>query len=183
MHGRIFGVATMSYGLGDVLARTLLGMVMMTVTPSTVTPASASHAWRCVFIISMIMAVLLSLPSLIWLENARTAPQKAINTQTTKNPSMRVRQIRFTLAKLFRKPKFWILIIMAPCLALIRETFISWTALYFTDALGMNPSDAAFMTLIFPLFGTVSTLLGGWAIDSMGPHKRGFVALVGCTGK
>lgn len=67
---------------------------------------------------------------------------------------------------------------MSPCLTLIRETFISWTAVFLSDTLKIKDGDAAMLSMLIPLFGTFSTLLGGWAVDRVRPARRGLIPVI-----
>jgi sugar phosphate permease len=148
----------------------------------------ASRAWRSVFLMAFFISSALSIPSLKWLRELR--PENCISTHSLVVPNgddafdgvlhnhqSPVKRPNFFLIilRLMRKPKFWVLAILSPCLTLIRETLATWTQVLLVDLLGITDSSAAMMSLIFPLFGTVSTLLGGWAIDKSTPFRRGFI--------
>lgn len=94
MHGRVLGVASLSYGLGDVLIRVFLGSLLtsasdrVAVTDPTTgasNPERAAYAWRYVFYMSMVIACVLLVPSLLWLKNdPESVPElDGINTDGT----------------------------------------------------------------------------------------------------
>lgn len=55
------------------------------------------------------------------------------------------------MAYLFTIPQFTLLFLLSPILTLIRETFITWTAVLLSDTMNMKDSDAAMMSTIFPV--------------------------------
>jgi sugar phosphate permease len=67
-------------------------------------------------------------------------------------------------------------------LTLIRETFASWAAVYLAVTLRLKDSDAAMLSMFFPLFGTFSTVAGGWAVDRSSPGRRGLIPVVCLAG-
>lgn len=75
-------------------------------------------------------------------------------------------------------PKFWALVILSALLTLIRETFNSWTPVYLEEELGLSPGDAATASMVFPLAGTASAILGGFLVDRVPKKWRGAVPLV-----
>ncbi len=187
MHGRVLGLASLSYGVGDVLARTVLGLFLVRFAPVSNLPEAAGSAWRSIFQISIVIALLMIIPALKWL---KSQPSQALlddtedyhkeykDSSASVDKNTQLSGFQLTIRRLLRLPKFWTLLVLAPCLALMRETFISWTAVYFSDVLNLSTSDAAMMSMFFPLFGTFSTLLGGWLIDWVSPARRGLVPVL-----
>ena len=82
------------------------------------------------------------------------------------------------LVPLAKSPKFWSLVILSALLTLIRETFNSWTPIYLTEELLMSDGDAATASMVFPLAGTFSALLGGYLVDRIPGAWRGAIPLV-----
>jgi OPA family glycerol-3-phosphate transporter-like MFS transporter len=82
------------------------------------------------------------------------------------------------LVPLAKSPKFWALLVLSALLTLIRETFNSWTPIYLTEELDMSDGDAATASMVFPLVGTLSAILGGFLVDKISPRWRGLIPLV-----
>lgn len=201
MHGRVFGIASLSYGIGDVCVRVSLGLLLIQFSPEHLTVVTAGIAWRKLYYSSLVIALLLLVPTALWLKNAPeeqeptpTTPDIDNAEDVTDQASLYHKELKrdtnrraktltndtfvLTVSRLVKMPKFWLLFLTAPCLALIRETFISWTAMYFTDVMQLTASNAAVISMLFPLFGTLSTVLGGWAMDNIRIERRGLISVV-----
>ena len=195
MHGRVLGLASLSYGLGDVLIRIFLGSILSGVADPVAMrtdPGSAGHAWRTVFVVSIVCTIFLVMPSFRWFKSLpEHVPElEYVNVDelysnndpgsleaSGKEKANRKQSVHIgdVLRVLLSNPKFYTLAVMSPCLTLIRETFISWTAVFLSDTLDLKDGDAAMLSMLFPLFGTFSSLLGGIAVDRASPHRRGLI--------
>ena len=80
---------------------------------------------------------------------------------------------------LFRSPVFWIVCGLSFGLTLVRETFSTWTALYFEEAVGMDKGRAAGMSALFPLFGGFSVLGAGYLGDRARRGGRAAIIFLG----
>ncbi len=74
---------------------------------------------------------------------------------------------------------FWLVCGLSFGLTLVRETFNTWTALYFEEAVGMSKARAAGMSALFPLFGGFSVLLAGFLGDRSRRGGRAAIIVVG----
>lgn len=79
---------------------------------------------------------------------------------------------------LLREPRFLLVIVMAACIELIRESFVSWLPVFYKQHLELDAGTAGILTMVFPLCGAVSTIGGGWLMDRATPQRRGLVPLV-----
>ena len=69
------------------------------------------------------------------------------------------------------KGQFWLVIALYVGLTLIRETFLSWTAQFLRDHLGLSNDAAGMCSLVIPLFAAISAMLGGILIDKVSTTK------------
>jgi sugar phosphate permease len=123
----------MSYGIGDVLIRIFLGLVLASLSPADSTniqPAEAAYAWRGVFWTAAIMGAILLVPSWILLRNSPSdmadlddISMEVIDTddvyrkegKAAHSPLPAVQkpaQVITVVLNLVRQPKFWILLVM-----------------------------------------------------------------------
>jgi sugar phosphate permease len=173
----VIGIASLSYGLGDVLVRVSIGLVLMAASndKEILTPTGASFLWKKAFVFSIIMALLCMIPSYFKL----VSPSQSIDS-SEKKP----KKVGFldTLSYISTNPKFWVLLVVSPCLTLLRESLMVWLAVYLTDFLEIPESTAAILSMVFPLFGTFSTVVFGWIIDHLHPKRKGMIPTVALLG-
>ena len=196
MHGRTLGYASMSYGFGEVFIRLLLGALLAAFSPlqqddkeSLLTPEQSATVWHGVFWVSIVCAIALILPAFFWLRNSPQSIGLSLDGSHQRSSADPLEMSRFddvvnidssephqintakptgpqTVKFLLQQPKFYCLLLCAPCLTLIRETISTWSVVFFLDTIpSLSDSTAAILSLLFPLFGTLSTLLGGWTMD------------------
>lgn len=206
MHGRILGIATISYGLGDVFVRIVLGGSLAALEKNS--SNDSAFIWHWIFGVSVMSAALLSVPGLFWLRSSPAysglkLQDELIDFKAEKIASERTRDalnhasshtlgriadsendanqgsgMLKTIRHLISKPKFWTLVILAPCLTLIRETFYSWAPVFLINSTRMSDSSSAVVSLFFPLFGTLSTVTGGWLMDRLCRRNQGKVPVI-----
>ena len=78
--------------------------------------------------------------------------------------------------KLFKYRRFYLLCLLAPCLSFIRETWNDWGTIYLVNDYGISKGSAGMLTLVYPLMGTGSLLLAGYALDAVKGKNKGLVA-------
>jgi OPA family glycerol-3-phosphate transporter-like MFS transporter len=88
--------------------------------------------------------------------------------------------LRELLVPLLTSPVFLTVCFLSLGLTLLRETFNTWSAYYFTDALALSKAEAANRSALFPLLGGVAVIVAGWLGDWLGQGGRAAVILVGC---
>lgn len=188
MHGRVLGLASLSYNLGDGFIRLVLGALMSAMTGGVeVTSAvDAKTLWIDTFYCAIFFSVALGMPALTTVHDRPSTisvggdiPLKLENTALIRKRSIVNFKPEVTLAHTMAKlrmmasrQQFWLLLVMCVCLTLLRETFVSWTSVYFADRFHLHESNAAVLSLIFPLFGTLSALVGGVIIDRGGSRLQ-----------
>ncbi|KAI3653669.1 hypothetical protein MP228_001616 [Amoeboaphelidium protococcarum] len=175
-HGRVFGYASLSYNLGDVVIRVMLGSVMTYLTDSTEVTDSqqALTLWQDIFDISVVLSSIFGAASLWYLRDSPSDYGLGADFNATPATTTTSRQkpkqsgdggILQKIMKYSRNGKFVTLVVMCVCLTLLREIFLTWTSVYFADQFKLQESQAAILSMVFPLFGTVSALVGGIVVD------------------
>jgi MFS transporter, OPA family, glycerol-3-phosphate transporter len=164
-HGRIMGVLSTSYELGNVCALTLSGAV-------------ARLGWRALFIVNPLLfaalggAALFSLPA-----ESRPAPLDR-TAEPAPSPGSRERVATFAsqLPRLLRSGALWMTVVLSALLTFIRIGFLTWTPTYLAEvshATGDAEISASIVkSAMFPAAGVVAALCVGPIGDRLGPGKR-----------
>ena len=173
-YGSIIGILSISYLVGDALARQQMGMLI-----------ARGYGWRAVFLFAAIVAAAMLLANLLWLRESRVEGGHA---EATPNPlnlfaarESPPASIAALLLPLFRSRAFLLVCLLSFACTIIRETFNTWTPMYLRDHLGYSTSHAAAMSALFPGVGTVSVLLAGWLSDRLGLSGRSLLLFLGLT--
>jgi sugar phosphate permease len=171
-YGSIIGILSISYLVGDALARQQMGMLI-----------ARGYGWRAVFLFAAIVAAAMLLANLLWLRESRV---EAGHAEATPNPLnlFAAREsppgsVAALLLPLLRSRAFLLVCLLSFGCTIIRETFNTWTPVYLRDHLGYSTSDAASLSALFPGVGVVSVLLAGWLSDRLGLNGRSLLLFVG----
>ena len=173
-YGTAMGIVSLSYLWGDSAGRYGMGLLLR-----------KGVDWRGVFFIAAGMLSALLVVNLIWLrespeelglEEPETTPTNVFGEGGADPTPPGVLEL---LLPLFRSPVFWIVCGLSFGLTLVRETFGTWTALYFEEAVGMDKGEAAGMSALFPLFGGFSVLLAGYLGDRAARGGRASIIFAG----
>jgi sugar phosphate permease len=173
-YGMAMGIVSLSFLWGDSAGRYGMGLLI-----------EQGVDWRGVYYIAAgILSVLFVLnlvllresPGELGLKEPRTTPTNVFGEEGSDPTPPGLREL---LLPLFRSPVFWIVCGLSFGLTLVRETFNTWTALYFEEAVGMAKARAAGMSALFPLFGGFSVLLAGYLGDHARRGGRAAVIFVG----
>lgn len=173
-YGQVMGVLSLSFLLGDALARYVLGGLI-----------GRGLSWQGVFFVSAAVMGGVLLVELFVLkarpESVGLAPPPAHpdNVYGAAGESERPASLRALLGPLLRSPAFWLVTGLSFGMTLIREAFGFWTPTYLTEAAGMSASAAAMASLLYPLCGAASVLASGWASDRLVRGRRGPVMAAG----
>jgi OPA family glycerol-3-phosphate transporter-like MFS transporter len=158
----VMGILTMSYLLGDAIARLYLGAVV-----------KAGLGWQGVFLTAAATLGFIGLIGLFTLKNRPgevglpEPPPPPGNVFGSDRGDTRIPLIKL-LAPLLSSFTFWLVCLMNTGLTLIRETFNLWNPTYLTELFKLDPGTAGMASLVFPLIGTVSALGAGWLVDRTG---------------
>jgi OPA family glycerol-3-phosphate transporter-like MFS transporter len=173
-YGSIIGILSVSYLLGDALARQQMGALI-----------AHGYGWRALFLFAAIVAAAMLLANALWLRESRV---DAGFREATPNPlnlfaaaESRPAGIGALLLPLLRSRAFLLVCLLSFACTIIRETFFTWTPVYLRDHLGYSMSHAATMSALFPGVGAVSVLLAGWLSDRFGLNGRSLLLFLGLT--
>lgn len=172
-YARAMAIVSMSYLFGDAAVRWAMGGLL-----------SAGLGWRGLFVI-----VALGLASLAALSTwaLRESPSERALPEPEAHPenlfadkSPDVPPTFRTLARTFLASRaFWLICAISFALTLLRETFNTWTPMFFVQEVGMPADAAARWSALFPLSGGVAVLGAGWLGDRVGRRGRAWVMIIG----
>jgi len=173
-YGSIIGILSISYLVGDALARQQMGVLI-----------GHGYGWRAVFLFAAIVAAVMLLVSFLWLRESRV---EAGHPEATPNPlnlfaatESPPASVGALLLPLLRSSAFLLVCVLSFTCTIIRETFNTWTPVYLRDHLGYSTSHAATLSALFPGVGVVSVLLAGWLSDRHGLNGRSLLLFLGLT--
>jgi len=171
-YGSIIGILSVSYLVGDALARQQMGMLI-----------ERGYGWRALFLFAAIVAGVMLLASFLWLRESRTEaghPEAIPNPLSlfaaTESPPAGVGAL---LLPLLRSRAFLLVCLLSFACTIVRETFNTWTPQYLHDHLGYSMSHAATMSAVFPGIGALSVLVAGWLSDRLGLNGRSLLMFLG----
>lgn len=171
-YGTAMGVVSLSFLWGDSAVRYGIGLLF-----------KAGFDWRGVYFLAAGTLAALWVLSFFTL---RESPGEVGEAEPAANPTNVFGEagsdptppgLGALLGPLFRSPVFWVVCGLSFGLTLLRETFNTWTALYFVEAVGMAKDRAAGMSGLFQLAGGFSVLLAGYLGDRM--RRGGRAAIIG----
>ena len=173
-YGSIIGILSISYLVGDALARQQMGVLI-----------GHGYGWRAVFLFAATVAAVMLLVSFLWLRESRV---EAGHPEATPNPlnlfaatESPPASVGALLLPLLRSSAFLLVCVLSFTCTIIRETFNTWTPVYLRDHLGYSTSHAATLSALFPGVGAVSVLLAGWLSDRHGLNGRSLLLFLGLT--
>jgi len=173
-YGSIIGLLSISYLVGDALARQQMGVLI-----------GHGYGWRAVFLFAASVAALMLLASFLWLRESRV---EAGHPEATPNPlnlfaatESAPASVGALLLPLLRSRAFLLVCLLSFTCTIIRETFNTWTPVYLRDHLGYSTSHAATLSALFPGVGVISVLLAGWLSDRHGLNGRSLLLFLGLT--
>ena len=174
-YGSIIGILSISYLVGDALARQQMGMLI-----------EHGFGWRALFIFAAAVAALTLAASFIWLRESRVdeghppATPNPLNlfAQTEAPPA----SVWALLKPLLRSHAFLLVCLLSFGCTIIRETFNTWNPQYLRDQLGFSMSRSATVSAIFPAVGVLSVLGAGWLSDRLGLNGRALLMFLGLSG-
>jgi len=173
-YGSIAGLLSVSYLVGDALARQQMGVLI-----------ERGYGWRALFLFAGLVAAATLLANVLWLRESRVTAGYA---EATPNPlnlfaaaESRPTSLGALLRPLLRSRAFVLVCLLSFACTIIRETFNTWTPVYLRDHLGYSMSQAATTSALFPGVGAVSVLLAGWLSDRLGLNGRSLLLFLGLS--
>ena len=171
-YGSIAGLLSISYLVGDALARQQMGMLL-----------HHGYGWRVLFGFAAVVAAAALAANFLWLRESRVDEG---HPEAEPNPlnlfsagESRPASVAALLGPLLKSRAFLLVCLLSFACTIIRETFNSWTPQYLRDYVGYSVSDSAGMSAIFPAVGAVSVLLAGWLSDRLGLNGRSLLMTLG----
>ncbi|HTK77578.1 MAG TPA: MFS transporter [Gemmataceae bacterium] len=154
VYATVMGVLSLSYLIGDSLARLYLGQIM-----------DLGVGWRGLFFASAGTLALIGLVGTVTIwdrprDVGLTDPESPSSSEADKPIG-----IWTLLGPLLQNPTFWLACGMNFGLTLIRETFNYWTPLFLKEEADLPPAWAAAASAVFPGAGALAALAAGALSD------------------
>jgi OPA family glycerol-3-phosphate transporter-like MFS transporter len=171
-HGAIVGILSLSYLVGDAVARQWMGALI-----------GAGYDWQAIFRFAASAAAIMLLANALLLRDSRTelghAPATANPLNVYAGQGDAPLSLPSIVLPLLRSPAFLLVCLLSFGCTVVRETFNVWTPVYLRDAIGYDDAHAASLSAVFPALGALSVLAVGWLSDRLGPNGRPMLLLGG----
>ena len=170
-HGAIVGILSVSYLVGDAVARESMGLLL-----------EAGAGWRALFLTAAGVAALCFLAASLGLRDSRESlglAPASVNPANVYGDTQPARGLGAIVGPLVRSPAFVLVCLLSFGCTVVREAFNAWMPQFLRDSAGFAPSLAASLSAIFPAVGAASVLLAGFASDRLGPVGRPRLLVVG----
>jgi len=173
-HGAIIGILSVSYLLGDAIARPAMGTMI-----------AHGFRWRALFVFAAAVAALMLIANFLFLRESRSelghAPAVANPLNLFAHTEERPARLRELLGPLLRSRAFLLVCLLSFGCTVVRETFNFWTPQYLHGALGYSEAEAASLSAVFPGVGVISVLATGWFSDRCGVLGRPTIMFAGLS--
>lgn len=171
-YGTIIGILSISYLIGDAIARQWMGLLIQ-----------EGFGWRTLFYLAAGVAGVMLIANL-WL--LRESRHDAGYAEATPNPlnlfaasEAPPSSLRHLLVPLLRSRAFITVCLLSLGCTIIRETFNNWNPVYLHEYLGYSMSRAASFSAVFPAVGALSVIASGWLSDRVGVNGRSLLLFLG----
>jgi sugar phosphate permease len=167
-YGKIMGFLSLSYLVGDILARLILGQFQ-----------KAGIGWQNLFFIAAGMLLLIAVfnliflkekPSQVGLPEPEQNPDNIFSDQANAEKPANLKEL---LLPYFKNFSFILILLMSFGLTAMRETLNFWSPRYLQQAFNLNKGDASQLSSLYLILGAFSILLCGWLSDKIG--KKGLL--------
>jgi sugar phosphate permease len=173
-HGTIIGILSLSYLVGDAVARHAMGLLI-----------GHGVGWRGLFYFAAAAAGALLLANLLFLRESRADSGHAEARVNPRNlyaaTGAAPRSIVALVRPLLASRAFGLVCVLSFGCTIVRETFNIWTPVYLRDSIGYSTGHAASLSAVFPAVGAVSVVITGWLSDRLGAHGRPLLLFGGLT--
>lgn len=171
-YGMIIGILSVSYLVGDALARQTMGSMI-----------GHGCSWQTLFYYAGAVTGVLFAANFLLLRESRAThgfPEAHTNPLNLFAASQaRPASLGALLLPLARSRAFILVCLLSLGCTIIRETFNIWTPVYLRDYLGYTTSSAAGFSAVFPAVGAVSVILSGWLSDRLPGRGRALLLFLG----
>jgi sugar phosphate permease len=178
-YGTVLGLLSLSYLIGDALARQTMGVLI-----------EHGYTWRTLFCYAAAVAGVLLVANLFFLHESRVKlgfAEPAVNPQnlyadarSTTGEGWQT-SLRELVLPLLKSRAFLLVCLLSFGCTIVRETFNTWTPEYLKSHIGFSSGHAGSLSAIFPAVGAVSVLFSGWLSDRMGINGRALLMMIGLT--
>jgi sugar phosphate permease len=162
VHGRVMGLLSTSYELGNVAALSLCSVV-------------ARWGWRALFVVNPLLFALIGGGVAAWLPAAPPEDPNRDASSEAASPDESP-PLATVLPALLASGAMWTALTLSALLTFIRIGFLTWTPTFLYEmsrAQGHEEiSGAIFKSAVFPLAGVVGALVVGVLGDRLGPGRR-----------
>jgi sugar phosphate permease len=178
-YGTILGLLSLSYLVGDALARQSMGMLI-----------DHGYGWRTLFWYAAGVAGVIFFANLLFLHESRVKLGFAEATVNPRNLFAACRSptgaswqtsVWALLLPLLKSRAFLLVCLLSFGCTIVRETFNTWTPEYLKSHIGFSSGHAGSLSAVFPAVGAVSVLSCGWLSDRMGVNGRALLMMIGLT--
>jgi OPA family glycerol-3-phosphate transporter-like MFS transporter len=173
-HGTVIAILSVSYLVGDALARQSMGALL-----------AHGATWVDLFRFAALVLGAVFVLNLLLLREARTDLGFA---PATTNPVNLYAEADATAGRLpwsawwrplLSSRSFRLVCVLSFGCTVVREAFNVWMPVFLKDSVGFDAPSAASVSAVFPAVGAVSVLLTGWAGDRLGVHGRPTLLFLG----
>jgi OPA family glycerol-3-phosphate transporter-like MFS transporter len=177
-YGRIMGLLSLSYLVGDIVAKLVLGQLL-----------DLGLGWRGLFMAAAGVLALVALAN--WLGLAATPAGVGLDappaspTNLFASPNSTAEQpasLGALLRPYFRSPSFLLMLGLSFGLTALREAFSFWVPTYLVEAAGLSDGAASQCSALYSGFGMVSILGAGYISDAWLRGQRGPLILAASVG-
>lgn len=176
-YGKIMGLLSLSYLFGDIVAKLLLGQLLV-----------LGLGWRGMYMVAA--AVLATIAVINWV-NLKSTPESVglaapsvnpDNLFTGRDPSSEAPpSLKALLRPYFRSPSFLLMLAISFGLTALREAFSFWVPTYLVEAAHLSEGAASQYSALYSFFGMISILGAGYLSDRLLRGQRGILILVACV--
>lgn len=171
-YGAILSILTLSYLIGDAVARQSMGLLI-----------AQGYDWRMLFYCAAGVAGCLLIANFLFLRESRVEtghPEaRAHPSNLFAGTTLEPRSLSARLRPLLTSHAFLLVCLLSLGCTVVRQTFSTWTPVYLRDFLGYTTSRAAMTSAVFPAAGAVSVVFTGWLSDRLGASGRVLLLFVG----
>ncbi len=177
-YGRIMGLLSLSYLVGDIAAKLALGQLL-----------ALGVGWRGLF---MAAAATLAGVALLTSFGLRGSPAEVGLPMPVASPvslfagpdaaADQPASLGTLLRPYFRSPAFLLMLVLSFGLTALREAFSFWVPTYLVEAAHLSESAASQYSALYSVFGMVSILGAGYLSDAWLRGQRGPLILAACLG-
>jgi sugar phosphate permease len=164
-YGTVIGVLSLSYLVGDAVARQGMGALIQ-----------LGYGWRDLFHVAALAAGVVLLANLLFLRESRTQygydEPEANPLNLFAGSTAKPKNYWEVMKPLLSSRTFAVVCLIAFGCTMVRESFNLWTAVYLRDFFGYSAGRAVTVSSVFPYVGAVSVLLTGWLSDRLGANGR-----------